>query len=199
MRHGESKSQAKQIEKSAPDSINGLTETGILQVLATAKSFTKKIDVVYSSPYLRTQQTAQLFLDNLNIKLPIIIDERLREIDYGIFGIEDKNNPEMIAVATKQIAGDYDIRFGKNGENKREIVTRFFDFLLDVFNKQNERDSVLAVTHGRAISIAMGDFCVANNLPITLDGTKNAQIKEIELTPKTIANIIQHLNKINQH
>lgn len=199
MRHGESKSQAKQIEQNAPDSINGLTETGIAQVQATAKSFNNKIDAVYSSPYLRTQQTAQLFLDNLNIKLPINIDKRLREIDYGVFGIEDKNNPEMIAVATKQIAGDYDVRFGKNGENKREIVTRFFDFLLDVFNKQNKQDSVLVITHGRAISIVIGDFCMANNLPIMLDGTKNAQIKEIELNEKTITNIIHHLSKINQH
>ena len=103
MRHGESKSQAKQIEKTAPDSINVLTDTGIDQVKKAASGFQDKIDAVYVSPYVRTQLTAQLFLKHLNLDIPIITDNRLREIDYGIFGIEDKKNPAMIHVAPEQI------------------------------------------------------------------------------------------------
>ena len=199
MRHGESKSQAKQIEKTAPDSINVLTDTGIEQVKKVASDFQDKIDAVYASPYVRTQLTAQLFLKHLNLDIPIITDNRLREIDYGIFGIEDKKNPEMIHVATEQIKGNYEIRFGRFGENKREIVTRFFNFLTDIFNKHSSDNSILAVTHGRAISIIAAEICMINNITIELASTKNAQIKEIELTEQTISNIIKHIEKINSN
>lgn len=198
MRHGESRHQAKQIDLTAPDSENGLTNTGIKQVEDTAHCFRGKISAIYVSPYNRTILTAQTFLNGIKMFLPINIDNRLREIDYGKFIAETKNTPEMIAVATKQIAGDYEVRFGDTGENKREIVTRFFEFLVDVFNEHNTTaDSVLAVTHGRAISIIISEFCMINNLPVIHTGTKNAQIKEIELTPERIYNVIQHIKKIN--
>jgi len=198
MRHGESRHQAKQIELTAPDSENGLTNTGIKQVEDAARNFHDKISAVYVSPYNRTILTAQTFLNGIKMFLPINIDNRLREIDYGKFITESKNTPEMITVATKQISGDYEIRFGDTGENKREIVTRFFEFLVDVFNKHNATaDSVLVVTHGRAISITISEFCMINNFPVINTGTKNAQIKGIELTPERIYNVIQHIKKIN--
>lgn len=104
----------------------------------------------------------------------------------------------MIEVATKQIAGDYEIRFGRTGENKREIVTRFFNFMIDIFNKHDTDDTILAVTHGRAISIIEYEFCKINNIACELSGTKNAQIKEIILTDDRINKAEQHLQSINK-
>jgi len=196
IRHGESKAQAKQIELNAPDSINGLTDRGIEQVKTEAHNFQGKIDAVYSSPYNRTQITARVFLQELGIDKPIIIDDRLREIDYGYHGGEAKNNEELTAVAIKQIAGDYEIRFGKTGENKREIVTRFFDFIIDVFNKHASDETLLVVSHGRAISIFGHEFAEINGVIAESGGTTNAKIKEYDLSSGQIANMIKRVEML---
>lgn len=198
MRHGESKSQAQLVQNSDPDILNNLTSNGIQQVKDASKIFNGKLNAVYSSPYIRTKETAQIFLDTIKQPLSIITDERLCEIDYGFHGGDTKKHPEMIEVATKQIAGDYEIRFGRTGENKREIVTRFFNFMIDIFNKHDTDDTILAVTHGRAISIIEYEFCKINNIACELSGTKNAQIKEIILTDDRINKVEQHLQSINK-
>ena len=196
MRHGESKSQAKQIELCAPDSINGLTDHGVEQIKETAAKFDGNINAVYASPYKRTVLTAQIFLNEIGINKQIITDDRLREIDYGYHGGEAVNKAELTDVAIKQIAGDYDIRFGKTGENKREIVTRFFDFIVDIFSKHDFDETILAVSHGRAISILNYEFCQINNMPVNDNGTKNAQIKEFILTKECISNIEKRLKAL---
>lgn len=194
IRHGESKSQAKEIESTASDSLNVLSERGIEQVKAAAQDFHGNIDAVYSSPYTRTQITAQLFLDTLGIKRDIIIDDRLREIDYGYHDGEVARKADLEAVAIKQISGDYEIRFGCTGENKREIVTRLFDFVIDTFNKHAPNETVLAVTHGRAISIFEHEFCgEINNVCAEGGGTQNARIKEFDLNPKQIENMVKRI------
>ena len=199
MRHGESKSQAKLVKNTDPDSWNTLTEQGIEQVANTAKNTTLKINAVYSSPHARTVLTANTFIDVHKDKQNIIIDERLREIDYGFHGGDTKNHPEMIEVATKQIAGDYDVRFGRTGENKREIVTRFFCFLIDTFNSHKSDDIVLAVTHGRAISIVIHELAAINNTEAEHGGIKNAQIKEIDLTQETVDRLVKHVEYLNSY
>ncbi len=197
MRHGESKSQAKLVQNTDPDSWNGLTELGIEQVKNAAENTPIKIDAVYSSPYNRAILTAQTFLDTRGDKHDITIDERLREIDYGFHGGDTKKHPEMIAVAMKQIAGDYEVRFGRTGENKREIVTRFFGFLCDVFETHNPDDVILAVSHGRAISIIDYEYGTVNGIEKEHAGTKNAQIKEIELTAESVEKLVKHIEKLN--
>ncbi len=197
MRHGESKSQAKQISATDPDSLNGLTDTGFEQVRLAAQNAPEKIDAVYASPYNRTMLTAKTFLDTRNENTKIVIDERLREIDYGFHGSDDKKHPYMIEVATRQIAGDYEVRFGHTGENKREIITRFFSFLVDVFNNHNLDDVVLAVSHGRAISILNHEFGALNDIVTEHGGTKNASLKEIELNPERIEKIMSFMDNLN--
>lgn len=197
MRHGESKSQAKLVQNTDPDSWNGLTELGIEQVKNAAENNPIKIDAVYSSPYNRAILTAQTFLDVRGEKHNITIDERLREIDYGFHGGDTKKHPEMIEVAMKQIGGDYEVRFGRYGENKREIVTRFFGFLVDVFKSHNPDDVILAVSHGRAISIIDYEYATVNGVEKEHAGTKNAQIKEINLTVESVEKLVKYIEKLN--
>ena len=94
MRHGESKSQAKLVQNTDPDSWNGLTEVGTLQVKNAAENCQIKIDAVYSSPYNRAILTAQTFLEARGEKQNIAIDERLREIDYCFHVAIQKNTPK---------------------------------------------------------------------------------------------------------
>ncbi len=198
MRHGESKSQKGLIPNNAPDSLNTLTDIGITQVKDAAKNTTYKINYVYSSPYTRTKLTAQTFLTTRGENTPIKIDDRLREIDYGFHGGDTKKHPEMIAVSIKQVNGDYDVRFGRTGENKREIVTRFFEFLVDVFSTHNSDDIILAVTHGRAISITKHEIGAIRGIEMEHGGTKNAQITPIELNTDIIKKIKLHIQQINK-
>ena len=205
MRHGESKSQAKQVETTAPDTLNELSELGAEQVKAAAKKFHDNIDAVYSSPYNRTKITANLFLDALGLQQKVIIDDRLREIDYGYHDGKVARKADLEAVAIKQIAGDYEIRFGRTGENKREIVTRLFDFVIDVFNNYGANKTILAVSHGRAISIFEHEFveiskivCKTSDICAEGGGTKNAHIKEFNLTEQHIENMVRRLKVLNK-
>lgn len=199
LRHGESKRQAKQVAFDTPDTLNSLSDAGIEQVKAAACKFHENIDAVYASPYYRTQLTAQIFLREIGTDKPIITDARLREIDYGYHDGEIPKKAELTEVAIKQVSGDYDTRFGQTGENKREIVLRFFEFLIDVFNKHDHTDTILAVSHGRAISILYHEFCEINNMDSEHGGTQNAQIREFELTPERITNVIKRIKELSTH
>lgn len=41
-------------------------------------------DVVWVSPYLRARQTAELALETAGIDVPVVVDERLREREFGV-------------------------------------------------------------------------------------------------------------------
>ena len=61
-----------------------LTEVGQQQALRLAESaLDKGIDVILCSPMLRARQTAQAVSDAIGV--PIQIDERLIEMDFGTF------------------------------------------------------------------------------------------------------------------
>ncbi|OHA90563.1 MAG: hypothetical protein A2832_01040 [Candidatus Zambryskibacteria bacterium RIFCSPHIGHO2_01_FULL_44_22b] len=82
MRHGEALNNAKNILDLTGDPENHLTEKGKDEAkLATEKLRSQKIDLVVSSPFLRTKETARIVQKEL--KLPdsaVIFDERLHEI-----------------------------------------------------------------------------------------------------------------------
>lgn len=80
---------AHRIELAARDVDVPLSELGREQAMALGKWFAKRgirPDVLLASPYLRAQQTAQLFRDagGCAPDEPICIDERLREKEFGI-------------------------------------------------------------------------------------------------------------------
>ena len=73
---------------------NSLSERGEKEVENTALAFKdKKVDLIYCSPLKRTIQTAEIF--NFFHNSPIIFDDRLIEIDQGIFSgrsTKDRNS-----------------------------------------------------------------------------------------------------------
>ena len=123
VRHGESLANLNLTSSSfSNDKNNKLTKLGKQQIRKTSETIGQKIGAVYSSPMYRTIESANEFLHD-NRKIFFTVDDRLREIDYGIY-TDDRDNPEMSKIAERQIAGDYEIRFG-GGENKREIIRHF--------------------------------------------------------------------------
>ena len=117
-----------------------LTEQGKEQAKALAEKLKDKdIDVIIASPMLRAMQTAGAV--SIATGIPVIMDERLREHDYGDFEGFDRSKDEYwqqkYLFATK---------FPK-GESLFDLAQRVYNLLDDV-KKAYPDKTVLLVCHG---------------------------------------------------
>ncbi|MDB5244645.1 MAG: Isoleucyl-tRNA synthetase, isoleucyl-tRNA synthetase [Parcubacteria group bacterium] len=82
MRHGEARNNALNIPDHTGDPENHLTEKGKGEVRAAAKKLHgEKIDMIIASPFVRTQETAQLLKEELGLpEGTVITDHRLSEV-----------------------------------------------------------------------------------------------------------------------
>ncbi len=108
-----------------------------------------KFDAVYSSPLNRAYETAQLVSGYTG--LPIIRDERLRELNFGI--LEGQTYLHLYDVAYDAAHGSFFSRpelyeTPENGESLEEICGRGKDFLTDIVSKHGDGQRILIVAHG---------------------------------------------------
>jgi len=84
MRHGEAQSNVDDVEDVSGDPYNHLTQKGKAQVLSAARTLTsKKIDLIVTSPFLRTKETAQLLAQKLGLpESAVMVDTRLGEVAH---------------------------------------------------------------------------------------------------------------------
>ena len=145
MRHGQAESNMKDVIAAGPEKgshISKLTEKGKAEALAAAKLLKKKnINVIFSSPYKRTMDTAGIVAKE--IKGSVIADKRLREADSGTFNWgkvkeHKKFFRDPIEEFTKAPPG---------GENLIQVKERVFDFVKDV-NARYRGKNILIVGHG---------------------------------------------------
>ena len=195
IRHGESLANLGLVSADfSMDNQNTLSKKGENQIQAIIPAFQNcNIVRIFSSPMKRVVKSAEILQSGLANKPKIIIDDRLKEIDYGIF-TDDRDNPEMQNIAKKQIAGDQEIRFG-DGENIREILERFLDFLVDTY-KKNQNGEIVVFSHGRLLSIVskkIGEICQKKIKKSKID---NASINEVELNNDEITLLKTHLNTL---
>lgn len=141
----------------------------------------------------RAIDSAKILQSGLINAPKITIDNRLKEIDYGIY-IDDRDNPEMQNIAKRQIAGDQEIRFG-GGENIREILERFLDFLVDIY-KENQNDEIIIFSHGRLLSIVSKKIEELCQKEIKKSKIENASIIELELNNNEINLLKTYLNTL---
>lgn len=102
IRHGESagnvardKAEAEELERidiAERDVDVPLSETGEEQAAAlgrwiAAQPEDERPTVLWVSPYLRAQQTADLALKHADLILPTVVDERLREREFGVLDL----------------------------------------------------------------------------------------------------------------
>src|SRR3989344_5025929 len=85
VRHGQGQHKELGINSSKVDHPHHLTEAGKAQIKDLARTLSKRqFAAVYSSPFVRTRETADLIAEGANFpKEQIVIDERLRELDFG--------------------------------------------------------------------------------------------------------------------
>ena len=114
-------------------------------------------NVVFSSPYLRAQETARLAIDaagmSMENDITYVTDERLREKEFGVFdrltreGVEEKY-PEQAAM--RSVLGKFYHR-PPGGESWCDVVLRLRS-LIDTITRDYRAERVLIVCHQVVVS-----------------------------------------------
>lgn len=133
-----------------------LTATGLLQARVTGEHLAKhyKFDAVFSSPYLRAVQTAEQILAQMNAKVQLVREERIREIDFGIMdgltteGMKARYPEEF---ARRKREGKYWYR-PSGGESRPDVALRAHSFL-GALTRDYRAKSVLVVCHSVVVLI----------------------------------------------
>lgn len=158
MRHGEATHLIQGVLSSTPKlaDTHPLTADGIVGVQNSAQKILDKnvsFDFIFSSPLLRTKQTAQIVADKLGYKNEIILDNRLTEEQFG--DLEGKQFSEYSLYFADIV--DQTERINTpcpNGESLLDSKIRTAEFLYDIDSKY-EGKNILIVSHEGILKCAM--------------------------------------------
>jgi len=148
MRHGEAESNTLNISSSDFENqkAHHLTEKGKLQVQKDAVTLeSAKIDLIVTSPFTRTFETAEIVAGILKLqKESIVADDRLREINAGIF---DGHSVDEFRFADQT---DPFTNGPEGGENFSDVRRRIGECLYDI-ETQHQYKNILIISHGDPI------------------------------------------------
>lgn len=141
IRHGEADNNVQNILSSQSDNHHHLTEQGKEQVRRSAQSLKKeKIDLIFSSPFARTEESAEILSQALG-GIEIIYDKRLGELSFGEWEGQD------ISKYTKSF--NLEERFTQSpqgGESLLEVKNRLMEFFYEI-DKRYFQKNILIVSH----------------------------------------------------
>ncbi len=188
MRHGEAESNTLNIISTKKDNPHHLTEKGKEQVRAKIDELKKQnIDLIISSPFIRTTETAEIIADGIGYdKKEIVFDSQIEEIKLGEF--EGKNIQEIIQFFTSQKE-----RFSKivpGGETMTDVKKRAGNFLYEI-NEKYSNKNILIVTHSATfwmLVAASEGLDVESSVKIKKQSaddcfSKNAELRELDFSP----------------
>ncbi len=145
MRHGEAEHNVKGVLASGPETkgrVSSLTKKGISENEAAVSAIKKqKIDVIFTSPYKRTIDTAKTI--SKATKAKVIEDKRLGEIEGGIFNWKtEKEFKSFFDAPLEQF-----LKAPSGGESLTDVRNRVFNFL-DEIDNQYAGQNILIISHG---------------------------------------------------
>lgn len=108
------------------------------------------IEVIFTSNYVRTIETAKYISENNNIKINIL--DELGERRFGISSWSEKPKD----FERRQFL-DENYKIG-DGENKKEVEQRMYDCILKIL-KENKNKTIAIVSHATAISYLLNKWC----------------------------------------
>ena len=182
MRHGESESNVSGIASVKVHNKDDITEKGRAQVaLSAGKLSGEKIDLIVSSPFVRTKETAEIVAEKIGYpKNKIEYDVRFGELNIGIFDGKSWDDYH-------RFVGTYQNRFTKapeGGETLFDVRRRMLSALYE-FDKKNTGKTIRVVSHEGPLFIL--DQAVWGIDPrITKyhgEFLENAQFKKINFVP----------------
>ena len=188
MRHGETEANKKGIICSLPSGKWHLDKDGIQQVNTSAEFLKdKKIDLIFTSDFTRTIETAEIMREKLGLKKEdVIVDKKLREM--GAYSFDGKQWNEYHAFHTKT-PENFTMRVNKD-ESYQDVKIRMSSFLYEVDEKYQNKN-ILLVTHGGPawlLTAGAEGKNVKETLSMILDKKdyhylQNAEVKEISFVP----------------
>lgn len=188
IRHGESEANAHGLLSSNPADPYPLTTAGKKQIVTciTDPFFTTPPTAIYTSPFVRTRESAVIISDELarryQAQYPIIQDERIAEMNFGAFSgrTVEETDAEVRTIFEQAFAGDYEIRMSPSGENRREFLSRAYSFLLFLLETYDEDARIVVVTHSSIIAVLEKLWIRLKSPSFIRSSTKNAELKLIE-------------------
>lgn len=152
IRHGQTPWNARKCLQGRSDV--DLNENGIYLAELTGKALRDvTFDIAFTSPLIRAKHTAQCILAGREI--PIIEDERLIEISFGIYegccyAEENRQVPQQWIENFFHALQDYVAAPG--GESLDDVEKRTRDFMEDICSRKELQDkTILVSTHGCAL------------------------------------------------
>lgn len=184
IRHGEAENNTVGVLSGDPKAPHHLTARGRKQVEAAAEKLKgQKFDLIFVSPFVRTQDTMQILRDKLGWNKDCIKDDdRLRELDSGIW------NGKKLSDFLKEFSNSSRFERGpEGGETYADIKKRMGDFLYDMEQKY-EGKNILIITHETpAFLMLAAGLGMDRKQSIIFRGEKefldNAEIRKIDFTP----------------
>ncbi|MDO8601766.1 MAG: class I tRNA ligase family protein, partial [bacterium] len=145
IRHGEAQHNVDHLIASGPEkgkSISMITEKGEAQILDFVADMKKeKVQLIFTSPYLRTKKTALAIAKATKAKL--IVDKRLVEINCGTFNWRSEH--EYHGYFANKL--DRFFKAPPGGETLTDVRVRMIRFIRDIDSKyRNKRIAI--VSHG---------------------------------------------------
>ena len=186
MRHGEAENNAKNIINSKIENNHfGLTDKGKKEAINSAKKLkSQKIDLIFSSDFLRTRQTAETVAEIIGFdKSKIIFDNRLREVNVGVFDGQKSEKYHSFGSVREKF-----FKAPPEGENLTGLKNRMAEFLYEIENKHSGKN-ILIVSHEYPVWLMFSGAKGADvEKSIKLrDGKPNfiktAQIMELDFAP----------------
>ena len=146
IRHGQAENNTEHIVSGKEDSPHHLTDEGKEQVLkATTGLKDKKIDIIISSPFIRTRETTGIITKALGFKDEVVYDARIGEINLGV--LEGRPNEEYLGSYTSE--EEKFIKEIEGGETLTDVKKRVGEFLYEI-DKKYKNKNILIVTHDYA-------------------------------------------------
>ncbi len=107
-------------------------------------------DMIFSSPFLRTKESAEIIARHLDLK--VSVDDRLRETTTNI---EYDEQPFVFGEGLDAVQS-FDARTGV-GETLRDVKTRMYDFVREI-DEKHEGKRIVIVSHGHPLWMLAGFF-----------------------------------------
>lgn len=146
MRHGGTESNVKNIVSFAHEESDHLTQAGKEGVAASTKALAGQgIDLIITSPFARTRETAEIVAQTLGLREgAVIVDEMLGEMNPGDFDGQEWN---AFHLAMADLGPDWFTRGVTRGESPQNVMSRVGACLYNLESKYKGK-KILLVTHG---------------------------------------------------